>query len=62
MVQAVSDYSTLIGDYIKTMDTQFIMGQLDIHNDDEWQAYLDTLDSMGLQDYIANLEIYYGLK
>lgn len=62
VVQAVSDYSTLIGDYIKTMDTQFIMGQLDIHNDDEWQAYLDTLDSMGLQDYIANLEIYYGLK
>ena len=59
---AVSEYATLINDYIKTMDTQFVMGALDINDDAAWQAYLDELNAMGLEDYIAQLENYYGLN
>lgn len=59
---AVSEYATLINDYIKTMDTQFVMGALDINDDAAWQAYLDELNAMGLEDYIAQLETYYGLN
>ena len=59
---AVSDYATMINDYIKTKDTQFVMGTADINDDAQWQAYLDELNAMGLEDYIANLEVYYGLK
>lgn len=59
---AVSEYATLINEYIKTMDTQFVMGTLDINDDAQWQAYLDELDAMGLQDYIAQMEVYYNLK
>ncbi len=59
---AVSDYATMINDYIKTSDTEFIMGTKDINDDAQWQAYLDELDAMGLQDYIEQLTIYYGLN
>lgn len=60
--QEISDYSSLIGTYIASMDTQFIMGALDINDDAVWQAYLDELNNMGLQDYIGKLYTYYGLK
>lgn len=59
---AVSNYSASINDFIKTMDTQFIMGVLDIHDDDAWNNYLNELNNMGLEDYIANLYVYYGLE
>lgn len=62
VTQAVADYSSLIGTYIKTMDTEFIMGKQDIHDDAAWQAYLDELNNMGLEDYIAKLYTYYNLQ
>lgn len=62
ITQEVSDLSALINDYIKTTDTKFIMGQLNINDDAAWQEYLDTLDDMGLQQYIGDLYTYYGLK
>lgn len=62
VTQAVSDYASLINDYIRTSDTQFIMGILDINDDAAWQAYLDELNNMGLQEYIEILHTYYGLK
>nr|WP_289767598.1 hypothetical protein [uncultured Acetatifactor sp.] len=62
VVQAVTDYSTAINDYIKATDTEFVMGRKNINDDSEWQAYLDQLDSMGLQDYIEMLYTYYGLR
>lgn len=62
VVQAVNDYSAMINDYIKKMDTEFVMGRSDINDDAQWQAYLDELDRMGLQDYIEKLYTFYGLK
>lgn len=61
-MQAVTDYSATINDYIKATDTEFVMGRKNINDDSEWQAYLDQLDSMGLQDYIEMLYTYYGLR
>lgn len=57
-----SEMSAMINDYIKTSDTEFIMGRKDINDDAQWQEYLDTLDSMGLQEYIEVLYTYYGLN
>ena len=62
VTQAVNDYSAMINDYIKKMDTEFIMGRSDINDDAAWQAYLDELDRMGLEDYINTLYTYYGLR
>lgn len=62
VVQAVTDAATLIGDYIKTSDTEFIMGKKDINDDKAWQEYLDGLEAVGLKQYIDNLYTYYGLK
>lgn len=39
----VANYSTTINDYVKSTDTQFIMGQLDINDDEAWNAYLDKV-------------------
>lgn len=58
----VANYSTIINDYVKATDTQFIMGQLDINSDEAWNAYLKGLEDRGLQDYIENLAVYYGLE
>lgn len=44
VTQAVTDYSAMINDFIKKMDTEFIMGRSDIHDDAAWQAYLDELE------------------
>lgn len=62
VITAESEYSTLINEYILTANTEFVMGRKDINNDADWQEYLDTLDSMGLQEYIELLYTYYGLK
>lgn len=58
----VSEYEVLINEYIEVSDTEFIMGIRDINDDAQWQAYLDELDAMGLQDYIELLYTYYDLK
>lgn len=59
--QAVNDCSTLINEYIQTMNTQFIMGKLDVNDDTVWQNYLNELDNMGLQEYIELLYAYFDL-
>lgn len=62
MVQSVTDTASLLKDYIRTADTEFIMGKRDINDDKAWQEYLDGLNSIGLEQYINNLYVYYGLK
>lgn len=57
-----SEMSSIINEYILTSDTEFIMGRKDINDDAQWQEYLDTLNSMGLQEYIELLYTYYGLR
>jgi len=62
VIADVGEYSSMINDFILTADTEFVMGIRDINDDAQWQAYLDELDAMGLQDYIELLNVYYGLK
>lgn len=57
-----SELSALINEFIKVSDTEFIMGIKDIHDDAQWQAYLDQLDQLGLDRYIEVLYAYYSLK
>lgn len=62
LIQRVSDYKAQIEEYIRSSDTQFIMGRLDINDDAVWQNYLDELERMGLPEYIDALYEYYNLK
>lgn len=62
VITAVAEMKAMINDYILTSDTEFIMGIKDIHDDAQWQEYLDQLKDMGLDQYIELLYIYYGLK
>ena len=62
VVQSVTDTASLLKDYIRTADTEFIMGKRDINDDKAWQEYMDGLNSIGLEQYINNLYVYYGLK
>jgi len=45
-----ADYQTDIETYRDEMMTKFIIGEADIMDDDTWNTYLSTLDSMGLED------------
>lgn len=56
---ALSDYQTLFNDVIGSNYTAFVMGTQDINDDAQWQAYLDSLNSLGLEDYINTLTKYY---
>lgn len=56
-----ADFQTLFNDYILAMDTQFVMGELDINDDDAWADYVAELDAMGLEDYMAVVATYYGI-
>ncbi len=59
---AVANSAATIEDYVKTMDTQFVMGILDINDDAAWADYLKGLNERGLEEYIDTLAVYYGLE
>ena len=62
LVIEYSELSTLIGEYVRSSYASFILGRTDIDNDDDWQAYLDGLEELGLSRYLEVLDIYYGLN
>ncbi len=37
----------------KQQQAQFVCGELDIDNDADWQAYVDGMYSLGLEDWVA---------
>lgn len=47
----ISDFTLTIGAYVNQATVQFITGAVDI--DTEWPNYLDKLNKMGLNDYLA---------
>jgi len=53
----VAEMQIMINDYIKAAATEFVTGVRDIEKD--WEGYLQELDGMGLERYIALLERYY---
>lgn len=61
VANAKTDYQVTFNEYIAATDTAFVLGNLDIDSDADWQNYLDTLDSMGLSQYLETLEKFYGL-
>ncbi len=59
LVQEKAELSDTFNKYIMNTCANFIMGNLDINSDADWQGFLDTLDRMGLQHYTEVLEQYY---
>ena len=49
--QKISEYSLTIGGYVNQATVQFITGDLDIEK--EWDNYINTLKTMGVDDYIS---------
>lgn len=49
--QNMSEYTITIGGYVNQAVVQFITGAMDV--DKDWEAYIQKLESMGVQDYIA---------
>lgn len=47
----ISEYSVSIGQYANQATVQFITGDLDIEKD--WQSYVDRINSMDLEGYLA---------
>lgn len=56
MLAENSELKLVIDDYVKTALVQFITGAVDIEDDAAWDSYLDDLNSMGLEQYIANVQ------
>ncbi len=59
LIQERSDFQTDFNDYINTMNTKFVMGEIDINDDAAWEDYKAELDAMGLADYIDVVAQYY---
>ena len=55
------DMQTNVNDYYSTCYTQFISGDLDIHDDAVWAEYLATLEEYGVNDIVAAYEEYFGM-
>jgi len=54
-VELIAEYNALqtqFDDYMQQVKVQFITGALDIENDADWDAYLGTLEAMGLEHYM----------
>lgn len=65
----MQDYSTeyselenLIENYVTQFYTEFIIGKLDINDEEEWKRYIDGLDALDLNRYIELIELYVNSK
>ena len=50
-----------INQYVNESIAQFIVGDLDINSDADWQGYLDTLDRLELDTYLEIEQRTYDL-
>lgn len=50
-------YQSDVMNYFKEMRAKFIVGEASI--EDEWDAYVDTMNSLGLQEYTAAMQMVY---
>lgn len=48
----ISLWKTDIDSYVNQSEAEFIMGKRDVNDDAEWQAYIDHLNGLGLNDYL----------
>ena len=57
---AIADPEATIGQYVQQMLAQFVRGETDL--DAGWDAYLGTLDGMGLAPYLQVYQDVYDAK
>jgi len=56
-----SELDYIIGNYVDEMAAKFILGQIDVYSDNEWENYLGILKRMNLDKYInLRAEAYKG--
>ncbi len=56
---AISEQQTNLQNAVSQAELAFITGQQDVTSDAAWQAYLDQLDSLGLQEYVSTMTTLY---
>lgn len=57
-----SELAATLSNHVKTSMTKFATGELDPNNDADWRAYLDTIEQMGIQQYIEAYQAAYDAK
>lgn len=55
----ISEYRSLINDFVITSYTSFILGNSDINDDAQWENYVKQLNDLGLEQYLECLAAYY---
>jgi len=50
--EVVSEYKTLVVDFVKSQRALFISGNLDIDSDADWEAYIQNLEDQGLNEWL----------
>ena len=56
-----AETQSLFKNYIETAMSEFILGIRDIDSDADWNAYVEQMNKMGLEDFKALAEEYYGI-
>ncbi|HCR39403.1 MAG TPA: hypothetical protein DIW41_00735, partial [Lachnospiraceae bacterium] len=51
-IDRYSDISTALEDYYNQQQALFVTGEADVDDDAQWQAYVDGLYSLGLEDWV----------
>ncbi len=51
-IDRYSDISTALTDYFNQQQALFVTGEQDINDDAQWQAYVDGLKALGLEDWV----------
>lgn len=57
-----SELATTLSNHVKQSLTKFTLGELDPNNDADWQTYVDTVDQMGLAQYLEAYQQAYDEK
>lgn len=52
-VDEYSDISTAILDYFEQQQAMFVTGELDVEDDAAWQAYVDGIKALGLENWLS---------
>ena len=55
--QTISEGTLTIGGYVNQATVQFITGELDV--DKDWDTYIEKLNNMGVENYLATWQSYY---
>lgn len=54
-----ADIAATLANHVPQSLAKFTIGQLDIHDDDDWNDYVDKIDAIGLPRYLENYQKAY---